>query len=270
MAATRRPSSDRASDAAGGVHPLVLGIDIGGSGIKGAPVDLQQGRLAIDRERIEIPQPSHPLACAEVVARLVRRFESMTGLDGPVGVTYPGVVHLGTTHTAANVDHGWIGTDAAALLSDATRRRVTVLNDAQAAVLGEVRFGAGRGHEGMVLMLTFGTGIGSGLAFRGVALPGIELGHLRMHGKDAEKLASASVKDRKGLSWKAWAERVNDYLARVEQVLWPELIILGGGIVENADRFLPRLRSRAPIVPAELGNDAGIVGAAYAAAHGHR
>jgi polyphosphate glucokinase len=247
------------------VNPLVLGIDVGGSGIKGAPVDLEQGMLVVDRKRFDTPQPSTPAACAEVIAQLVTDFDPMTASNGPVGITYPGVVWDGKTLTAANVDHGWIDLDADAMLEERLKRTVTVLNDAQAAALAEVQYGAGRGVNGMVLMLTFGTGIGSGLVYRGVALPGVELGHLRMHGRDAEQLAAASVKDNKKLSWKAWSERVNDYLARIEMMLWPELIIIGGGVSEEPEKFLSRLKTRTPVVPAMLGNSAGIVGAAIAA-----
>ena len=222
--------------------------------------------LAADRLRIETPQPSTPEACAAVIAQIVKNFEHMTGRQGPVGCTFPGVVWDGVTHTAANVDEAWLGADADALFERVTGREFTVINDAQAAVLAECYHGAATGVDGMVLMITFGTGIGSGLAYRGVALPGVELGHLRMHGVDAETLASANVKEKEKLSWKDWAERVNDYLRRVETILWPELIIVGGGVSERADKFLPLLKSRAPIVPAKLVNGAGIVGAAIAAA----
>jgi polyphosphate glucokinase len=243
----------------------MLGIDIGGSGIKGAPVDLVNGTLLVERHRIETPDPSTPAACAYVVAQIAELFGDQIGKNTPIGITFPGVVQGGKTLTAANVDHGWIGHDADAMLEEQLKRKVTVLNDAQAAVLGEVRFGAGKGIRGMVLMLTFGTGIGSGLAYNGVALPGVELGHLRMHGVDAEKLASANVKELEKLSWKKWTERVNDYLQRLEAVLWPELIIVGGGVSEKGEKFIPQLKARAQIVAAELGNGAGIVGAAIAA-----
>lgn len=245
--------------------PLILGIDIGGSGIKGAPVELNDGVLALDRLRIETPQPSTPQACAEVVATITKHFEHATGSHGPVGITYPGVVWEGVTHTAANVDKGWIGLDADAYFEEALKRPVTVLNDAQAAVLAECRFGAARGVDGLVLMLTFGTGIGSGLAYRGVAIPGVELGHLIMKGRDAEHLAAASVKEKEKLSWKQWSDRVNEYLFRVESMLWPELIVIGGGVSAEPDKFLSRLKSRAPITTAKLVNGAGIVGAAIAA-----
>ena len=246
-------------------NKLVLGIDIGGSGIKGAPVDLHEGRLAADRLRIETPQPATPEACAVIVNQIVTHFATMTASNGPVGCTYPGVVWDGITHTAANMDGAWIKLDADGMLEEACKRPFTVINDAQAAVLAEVRCGAARGAEGLVLMLTFGTGIGSGLAYRGVAVPGVEFGHLRMHGADAERYAAASARDREKLSYKKWAERVNEYLVRVESMIWPELIVLGGGVVSDGEKWIPRLRTRTPIVAAALGNDAGIVGAAIAA-----
>ncbi len=247
------------------VSQNVLGIDIGGSGIKGAPVDLAKGELLVDRFRIETPTPSTPDLCANVVVQIAEHFGADTAKNSAIGITYPGVVQGGTTLTAANVDHGWIGLDADAFFQEKLRRPVTIINDAQAAVLAEVRHGAGKDVKGMVLMLTFGTGIGSGLAFNGVALPGVELGHLKMKGVDAETLASANVKDVEKLSWKAWTDRVNDYLNRIEAVLWPALIIIGGGVSEKGDKFIPRLKTRAPIVAAQLGNAAGIVGAAIAA-----
>jgi polyphosphate glucokinase len=264
-AAVKKTSPTRAASIRSTAKSLVLGIDIGGSGIKGAPVDLGKGILATDRLRIETPQPSTPEACAVVVNQIVTHFETMTSSSGPVGCTYPGVVWDGVTHTAANMDHGWLGLDADALFEEACKRPFTVINDAQAAVLAEVRCGAARGAEGLVLMLTFGTGIGSGLAYRGVAVPGVEFGHIRMQGVDAETLAAASVRDRQKMSYKKWSERVNEYLARVEAMIWPEVIVLGGGVVSDAEKWVPRLKTRTPLVVAELGNDAGIVGAAIAA-----
>ena len=264
-AATKRASSTRVSSIRAAANHLVLGIDIGGSGIKGAPVDLHEGRLAHDRLRIDTPQPATPEACGVVVNDIVRHFSTMTSANGPVGCTYPGVVWDGITHTAANMDHDWLERDADAFFEEACKRPFTVINDAQAAVLAEVRYGAARGAEGLVLMLTFGTGIGSGLAYRGVAIPGIEFGHLRMEGNDAERFAAASVSDREKLSFKKWTERVNAYLARVEAMIWPEVIVLGGGVVNDAAKWVPKLKTRTPVVVAELGNDAGIVGAAIAA-----
>jgi polyphosphate glucokinase len=264
MKATRTAST-RVSNIRAAANHLVLGIDIGGSGIKGAPVDLHEGRLASDRLRIDTPQPSTPEACGVVVNDIVRHFSTMIAAKGPVGCTYPGVVWDGITHTAANMDHGWLERDADAFFEEACKRPFTVINDAQAAVLAEIRYGAARGAEGLVLMLTFGTGIGSGLAYRGVAIPGIEFGHLRMEGNDAERFAAASVRDRENLSYKKWTERVNAYLARVEAMIWPEVIVLGGAVVGDAEKWVPKLKTRTPVVVAELGNDAGIVGAAIAA-----
>lgn len=245
--------------------PFILGIDIGGSGIKAAPVDLEKGVLVADRIRIDTPQPSTPEACAAVVAELVRTFEPVVGKNTPIGCTFPGVVMDGITHTAANVDKSWIGLDADKLFTEACGRSFNLLNDAQAAAIAEVKVGAGKGVDGLVLMLTFGTGIGAALVYRGVALPGIELGHLRIKGEDAETRASAFAKEREGLSWKKWARRVDTYIERLETVLWPELIIVGGGISADADQWVHLLNTRAPIVPAQLTNDAGIVGAAMAA-----
>ncbi len=264
-AESKRTTSTRISNIRAAANHLVLGIDIGGSGIKGAPVDLHEGRLANDRIRIDTPQPSTPEACGVVVNDIVRHFSTMTAANGPVGCTYPGVVWDGITHTAANMDQGWLERDADAFFEEACKRPFTVINDAQAAVLAEIRHGAARGAEGLVLMLTFGTGIGSGLAYRGVAVPGIEFGHLRMEGNDAERFAAASARDRENLSFKKWTERVNAYLARVEAMIWPEVIVLGGGVVNDAQRWVPYLKTRTPVVVAELGNDAGIVGAAIAA-----
>ena len=244
----------------------VLGIDIGGSGIKGAPVNLKDGILATERLRIATPNPSSPENCAEVVREVAANFVGTIGKDSAIGITYPGVVRAGVTLSAANVDQGWLGLNADKFFEEKLQRKVTLLNDAQAAVLAEVRYGAGKGCKGMVLMLTFGTGIGSGLAFNGVAIPGVEFGHLKMKGVDAETLASANVKDVEKLSWKTWSERVNEYLDRIEHMIWPELIIVGGGVSEKPEKFVPRLKTRAPIVAAQLGNGAGIVGAAIAAA----
>jgi polyphosphate glucokinase len=243
----------------------ILGIDIGGSGIKAAPVDLTTGELTKERVRIPTPQPSVPDAVAEVVASLADRFAADTGA-GPIGITFPTVVKHGITKTAANVDPAWIDLDAAALFRAATGRPCFVVNDAQAAAIAEVRFGAAKGQDGIVLLLTFGTGIGSGLVIDGRSVEGVELGHLRIDGKDAEDLAAASVRDNEKLGWKEWSRRVNTYLDHVETVLWVDLIVLGGGVSEKADKWVPRLKTRAPNCVAELRNDAGIVGAALYAA----
>ncbi|MQY09254.1 polyphosphate--glucose phosphotransferase [Actinomadura macrotermitis] len=240
----------------------MLGIDIGGSGIKGAPVDLTTGEFTEERLRIETPQPARPDAVADVLARITAHF----GGDGPVGVTYPGVVIGGVTHSAANVDKSWIGTDAAALFAKATGRPVTVLNDADAAGVAEMRFGAGKGQNGTVVVLTLGTGIGSALFSQGVLVPNTEFGHLQLHGKDAELRASAKVREDHDLSWDKWAERLSEYMRHLEMLISPALIIVGGGVSKKADRFIPLIEGvRAPIVPAALVNHAGIVGAAMAA-----
>jgi polyphosphate glucokinase len=240
-----------------------LGIDIGGSGIKGAPVNLHTGELLAERIRIPTPSPSRPEAVAKIVKQICDHFADLA--EGPVGVTFPGVVTGGITRTAANVDKKWINLDADALFEHTTGRQFSVINDAQAAVMAEVRYGAGRNTDGMVLMLTFGTGIGSGLAYRGVSMPGVELGHITIDGVDAEVNASANAKDREGWTYKQWVKKVNTYLAHVETILWPDLIIVGGGVSEKADRWVPLLNTRAPVEVAQLTNEAGIVGAAIVA-----
>ncbi|GAA3138706.1 ROK family protein [Planomonospora alba] len=240
-----------------------LGIDIGGSGIKGAPVDVEKGELTEERLRIPTPDPSGPEAVAEVVGRIARHFD----WTGPIGITFPGVVLDGTTLTAANVDARWVGADARGLFSAATGRPVVVLNDADAAGLAEVEVGAARGEPGVVLMLTFGTGIGSALFVDGRLVPNTELGHLEIRGKDAERRASDGARERHDLSWDEWAERVEEYLRHVEMLFSPSLIVIGGGVSKKADKFLPKISVRSRVVPAALRNEAGIVGAAMAAAH---
>jgi polyphosphate glucokinase len=243
----------------------VLGIDFGGSGIKGAPVDLTAGRFVRDRLRIETPHPSAPKAVADVVRTIAGHF----GWAGPVGVTFPGVVAGGITRTAANVDKRWVGVDADALFTEATGCPVTVLNDADAAGLAEMTFGAGKGRGGVVLVLTFGTGIGSALFADGVLVPNTELGHLELDGKDAEHRASAQVREVKGLSWEKWAERVAAYLRHVDALFSPGLIIIGGGVSKKSDKFLPYIDGvTADVVSAALHNDAGIIGVAMAARAG--
>ena len=244
-------------------HPL--GIDIGGSGIKGAPVDLDKGQFAKDRLRIDTPKVSSPAAVADIVAKIVVHFSDDTG-DSPIGVTVPAVVTNGVVRTAANIDPAWIGTNAEKLLSDKLGRPVTVVNDADAAGVGELRFGAARNASGLVLMSTLGTGIGSALLYNGVLIPNSELGHLEIDGREAEHRAAVSVKEVKGLSWTEWAERLQRYYSHVENLLWPDLIVVGGGVSRKADKFLPLLHLRAPIVAAQLANSAGIIGAAWLAA----
>jgi polyphosphate glucokinase len=239
-----------------------LGIDIGGSGVKGAPVDVRTGELVKDRFKLSTPQPATPDAVAETVADVVRHFD----WQGPVGLTVPGVVKHGVVHTAANIDRSWIGTDAAALFRTAIEQPCTVLNDADAAGIAEMRFGAGKGRDGVVVMITLGTGIGCAVFNDGVLLPNTELGHLEMNGHDAEHQASARVREDLHLSWKKWAERVDQYLDMMDRLLWPDLIIIGGGVSRRADKFFPYLDTRAELVPAALQNEAGIVGAALTVA----
>ncbi|MEE4421688.1 MULTISPECIES: polyphosphate--glucose phosphotransferase [Streptomyces] len=245
----------------------VFGVDIGGSGIKGAPVDLERGDLADERHKVLTPHPATPDAVADCVREVVAHF----GWTGPVGVTFPGVVTGGITRTAANVDRRWIGTDAATLITDrlggeAGGCAVTLLNDADAAGLAEMRFGAGRGRGGTVIVLTLGTGIGSAVFTDGRLLANTELGHLELHGHDAEKRASTKAKEDEELSWQRWARRVQKYLAHVEMLFSPELFVIGGGVSRKAEKFLPLIEGiRAEIVPAQLQNNAGIVGAAMAA-----
>jgi polyphosphate glucokinase len=240
-----------------------LGVDIGGTGIKAAPVDVAAGTLLADRQKIDTPHPATPAAVADVVTQLVKAFN----WTGPVGITFPGVVVDGVTRTAANVDHGWIGLDARALLAKATGQEVSVVNDADAAGMAEMAFGAGKGVASTVLMLTLGTGIGSALFIDGILVPNTEFGHIEIRGKDAEKRASEIVRERQDLSWGKWAGRVDEYLQHMEALLSPSLIILGGGISKQSDKFVPLLTGiQAKIVPAAMHNDAGIVGAAM---HAH-
>jgi polyphosphate glucokinase len=242
-----------------------FGIDIGGSGIKGAPVDLVGGEFADERLRIPTPQPSTPDAVAEVVARIVREFGAASG-DLPVGVTFPAVIQHGVARTAANVDKSWIGTDVDALLTERLGRRVHVVNDADAAGYAEARFGAAKGVDGIVIMATLGTGIGTALFVDGALVPNTELGHLEIGGKDAETRAADSVREAEDLSWEHWAKRLQRYFGTLENLFWPDLFIVGGGVSKKSAKFLPHLTLRTPIVPAALLNDAGIIGAATLAA----
>jgi polyphosphate glucokinase len=240
-----------------------LGIDIGGTGIKGAPVDVATGQLLAPRQKIDTPQPSLPDAVAGVVKELTTSF----GWSGPMGITFPGVVIDGVTTTAANLDKAWIGVDAASLFGKATGNQVRVLNDADAAGVAEMTFGAGVGERGTVLMLTFGTGIGSALFTEGVLVPNTEFGNIEIRCRDAESRASEHAKELHDLSWGKWAGRVEEYLEHMERLLSPHLIIVGGGISKESEKWVPRLTGiRARIVPAALLNDAGIVGAAMATA----
>jgi polyphosphate glucokinase len=242
-------------------HETGLGIDIGGSGIKGAPVNLQTGELMAERLKIATPNPSTPDAVTDCVAQIVEKFTDQTG-DGPIGVTVPAVVKSGVVRTAANIDKSWIGTNGQTLLAQRVSRPVHLVNDADAAGVAEARYGAARATRGLVFMATLGTGIGTALLYDGVLIPNAELGHLEIEGYDAEKRAASSIKDKEKLSYEQWAERLQLYFSRVEDLLWPDLIVVGGGVSRKADKFLPLLHLRAPIVPAQLLNGAGIVGAA--------
>jgi polyphosphate glucokinase len=242
----------------------VVGVDIGGTGIKGAPVDVAAGKFAAERVRLPTPLPATPEAVADVVGEVLRQ----VGVAGPAGLTVPAVVRAGIVETASNIDEAWIGVDAVELFSRATGRRVAVVNDADAAGVAEVRFGAGRGKGGVIAVITLGTGIGSALFADGTLVRNSELGHLPLHHGEAEDWAAESVREDDQLSWKKYAHRLQRYLELVQRVLWPELIIIGGGVSKKAGNFLPLIELRTPIIPAQLHNDAGIIGASLFAPQG--
>ena len=239
---------------------LPIGIDFGGSGIKAAPVDLDLGDFAAERVRLPTPEPSTPEAVSEVLRELLGAFPQSRGA---VGITVPGVVRHGVVSSAANIDDAWIGTDADAVFTDATQREVHVVNDADAAGLAEVRYGAARGRRGLVIVTTLGTGIGSALVHDGVLVPNSELGHLEIDGHNAESRAANSAREREQLSMAEWAERLRVYYRTLEHLFSPDLFVVGGGISKQADEFLPLLGLDTEIVPAQLLNKAGIVGAAF-------
>ena len=246
---------------------IAIGVDVGGSGVKVGAVDVDTGELVGERRRVATPQPSTPAAVVRVIARLVDRIAQAAGApDAPVGVGVPSVVIDGVTKSAANVDAGWVDFDARKALIEAIGRPVRVLNDADAAGLAEMRFGAGFGVAGTVFVLTLGTGLGSGMFLDGRLVPNTELGHMEIRGRDAERRSAAVARTRRGLSWKAWTADLDEHLHAIDQLFSPDLIILGGGVSKSADRFLGRLTVRPPVVAAVLRNDAGIVGAAMAAA----
>ena len=239
---------------------VAFGVDIGGSGVKGAPVNVKTGELLAERVRIETPQPSTPKAVAKTVKHVLRSFDLPDKV--PVGVTVPSVVLNGTTLTAANIDKKWVNCPAADILSDTCGEPVTVLNDADAAGLAEVYFGSAKGHPGLVIVTTLGTGIGSAMIYNGVLVPNSELGHLQIDGFDAEKRAAASIRTKEDLSWNAYIKRLQKYYSTIEFLFSPDLLVVGGGISRDGEKFLPFLKLRAPIVAASLRNTAGIVGAA--------
>ena len=248
----------------------IFGLDIGGSGIKGAPVDLETGELTAERLRVPTPEGGSPEEIAQAAGEVVSHF----GWTGPVGCGFPGVVKSGVVHTAANVAKEFVGDDFQSRLqvglgtgdSGAGDSPVRVVNDADAAGLAEVRFGAGRGMEGVTLMLTLGTGIGTALFVAGKLLPNTELGHIEIGGVEAEIRAADRARKVEDLSWEEWSGRLQEYVSAIERLLWPDLIIVGGGVSKKSGKFLPRLETRARILPAELLNTAGVVGAALAAA----
>ena len=242
----------------------VVGIDVGGTGIKGALVDIANGRLVGERVRLRTPSPATPQAVADVVGEILQQ----VGGAGPVGLTMPAVVRHGIVETAAHIDPTWIGVNAVEHFSKATDRPVAVLNDADAAGIAAMRFGAGRGVDGVVAVVTLGTGIGSALFVNGTLVPNSELGHLRLHHGPAEEWAAESVREHEELSWKKYAHRLQAYLELLQSVFWPHLIIIGGGVSASGDKFLPLIELRTPVVAAPLHNDAGIIGAALFAPEG--
>lgn len=237
----------------------ILGIDIGGSGIKAAPVNLQTGEMTAERFRMDTPIPAKPTGVTEVIKAISSHFE----WKGRIGCGFPGVVRNGVIHSAINIHDKWIGVDAVDLFSQVTGCEVRVINDADAAGMAEMTFGAGREHkQGVVLMLTLGTGIGSAVFINGILLPNTEFGHLELDGKDLEKRASAAVRDRKHLTWEEWGGRINRAIQHLEMLLSPDLIIIGGGVSKDYQKFFPYLELEATVVPAQMRNQAGIVGAA--------
>lgn len=243
---------------------IILGIDVGGSGIKGAPVDLEAGDFAASRLRIPTPEKSTPKNVAKVIDEIIAHFSDQIG-DAPIGLTIPAPVVHGKVPFIANLHKSWAGLEAEKFFRDALGRHVTLVNDADGAGLAEVNFGAAKGHPGLVILTTLGTGIGSAMIYRGVLIPNAELGHLELDGFDAEKRAASSIKDKEGLSYPEWAERLQRYYTHVEMLFSPDLFVVGGGVSRDSDEFLPLLDLRTPIVPAQMRNRAGIIGAALAA-----
>ncbi|MEB4210840.1 polyphosphate--glucose phosphotransferase [Mycobacterium sp. 94-17] len=261
MTSTDSPTDARPTAACDGTR-RGFGIDVGGSGIKGGIVDMDTGQLLGERLKLLTPQPATPAAVAKTIAEVVRAFR----WTGPLGVTYPGVVTHGVVQTAANVDKAWIGCNARDIISaELDGQDVTVLNDADAAGLAEEHYGAGKGQSGLVVLLTFGTGIGSAVIHNGTLIPNTEFGHLEVGGKEAEQRAASSVKEKNDWSFEKWAKQVTKVLVSIENAVCPDLFIAGGGISRKADKWVPLLTNRTPVVPAALLNTAGIVGAAMAA-----
>ena len=239
----------------------ILGIDVGGSGIKGAPVDIDTGQLLAERVRIKTPKGAEP----EPMAQIVNQIAGFFNWSGSIGIGFPAPIKAGVAMMAANISPKWIGLNADDLFTQITGRDCTMVNDADAAGMAEMAFGAGRGQGGMVIMVTLGTGIGSAIFYRGVLLPNTEFGHAELNGMDAEHYASDAARQRDDLSWKKYAKRLDLYLKMMEKLFWPDLFIVGGGISKESEKFLPLLTNTTPVVPAQLRNQAGIIGAALAA-----
>jgi polyphosphate glucokinase len=265
---TDSPPQDPA--AAASVGRLAIGVDVGGSGVKAAVVDTASGLLVSERLRVPTPTPSTPDRVGATIGRLIRRLVKSADIaaDTPVGVGLPGVAMNGRLLTAANIDPAWIDYPIADKLSKSLKRPVSIVNDADAAGIAEMRFGIGVARPGVVIFLTLGTGVGSGVFNDGVLVPNTEFGQMEIRGRPAERRSAAAARVRRGLSWKAWASDLDEHLQRIEDLMWPTLFIVGGGVSKNADKYIPRLTTRTPVVPASLRNDAGIIGAAIVAAEG--
>ena len=249
---------------------IAIGVDVGGSGIKAAVVDVESGRLRSERLRVATPTPSTPDAVLASISRLVKRLAKSSGLGDttPIGIGLPGVTINGHLMTAANIDQAWIDFPVVERVNRVLDRPVSIINDADAAGIAEMRFGVGRDQRGVVIFLTLGTGVGSGVFVDGVLVPNTEFGQMEIRGRAAERRSAAAARIKRGLSWKAWAADLDEHLDRIYQLMWPNLMIIGGGVSKNADKYLPRLTVRCPVVPAQLRNDAGIIGAAIVAADG--
>ncbi|MGK2852020.1 MAG: polyphosphate--glucose phosphotransferase [Candidatus Limnocylindrales bacterium] len=249
---------------------MAIGVDVGGSGVKAAVVDTETGRLRSERLRVATPQPATPEAVGATVARLVRRLAKSSGISdtAPVGIGLPGVAIGGRLLTAANIDPAWVDYPVADKLGKTLKRKVSIVNDADAAGIAEMRFGVGAGKRGVVIFLTLGTGVGSGVFVDGTLVPNTEFGQMEIRGRAAERRSASAARVRKSLSWKAWALDLDEHLQRIEDLLWPTLFILGGGVSKNGEKFIPMLKRRTPVLAATLRNDAGIIGAAVVAAEG--
>lgn len=261
---------ESAASGTGRGRPLAIGVDVGGSGIKAAVVDTESGEMVSERLRVATPQPSTPDRVSATISRLIRRLVKAADLpaDTPVGVGLPGVAIGGQLKTAANIDPAWVDYPIAEKLSKSLKRRVDIVNDADAAGIAEMRFGVGAGKPGTVIFLTLGTGVGSGVFVDGTLVPNTEFGQMEIRGRPAERRSASAARQRRGLSWKAWAQDLDEHLQRIEDLMWPTLFILGGGVSKNGDKFIPRLTVRTPVVAAQLRNDAGIIGAAIVAVEG--